>query len=141
MAEEIEIGSIYRINLDEKDDVTPKGGLEFRPKFFIVIGSAEYGYYIAYVLINKSINTKFLYTKALLNHQYPLHIKDYPEIFDIEPSYANLARIREIDRDRLLFEASYQGKLTERDFTLVMETLRNSDVITTKEKKRYGLIK
>ena len=140
MVEDIEIGSIYRINLDEKDDVTPKDGLDFRPKFFIVIGSAEYGYYVAYVLINKSINAKYLYTKALLNHQYPLRVKDYPAIFNIGPSYANLARIREMEKERLLHGASYQGKLTEKDFALIMETLRNSDVITMKEKKRYGLI-
>lgn len=76
-----------------------------------------------------------------MNHQYPLRVKDYPAIFDIDPSYANLARIREMEKERLLHEASYQGKLTEKDFALVMEALRNSDVITMKEKKRYGLIK
>lgn len=49
--EGIEVGSIYRVELDEKDDVTPKDGMDYRPKFFIVIGNADYGYYVAYVLI------------------------------------------------------------------------------------------
>ena len=136
----VEIGSIFRMNLDEKDDVTPKGGIDFRPKFLVVIGSAEYGYYVAYVLVNKSINEKYNYSKELKDCQFPLHVKDYPGIFKIDPSYVNLARVREMEKERLLKEAIYQGKLTERDLELIMETLRNSEVLTTKEKKRYGLM-
>lgn len=138
---EIEVGYIYRINLDEKDGITPKGGIDYRPKFFIVIGSADYGYYVAYILINKSINKNYLYTKELLNCQFPLRVKDYPEILKIDPSYANLAKIREIEKERLLNEATFQGKLTAKDLELVMQALRNSETITTKEKKRYGLMK
>ena len=62
----IKIGSIYKKNMDKSEDITPKGGMTFRPKFFVVIGSAEYGYYIAYVLVNKSINENFIYSKELL---------------------------------------------------------------------------
>lgn len=94
--QEIKIGSIYKKKMDEAEDVTPKGGMAFRPKYFIVIGSAEYGYYVAYVLINKSINEKYICTKELLDCQYPLRVKDYPGIFTIDPSLVNLARIREM---------------------------------------------
>lgn len=94
--QEIKIGSIYKKEMDEAEDVTPKGGMAFRPKYFIVIGSAEYGYYVAYVLINKSINEKYICTKELLDCQYPLRVKDYPGIFTIDPSLVNLARIREM---------------------------------------------
>ena len=136
----VEIGSIFRMNLDEKDDVTPKGGIDFRPKFLVVIGSAEYGYYVAYVLVNKSINEKYNYSKELKDCQFPLHMKDYSDILKIDPSYVNLAGIREMEKERLLKEATYKGMLTERDLNLIMEALRNSEVLTTKEKKRYGLV-
>lgn len=136
----VEIGSIFRMNLDEKDDVSPKDRIDFRPKFLVVIGSAEYGYYVAYVLVNKSINEKYNYSKELKDCQFPLHVKDYPDIFKIDPSYVNLARIREMEKERLLKEAIYQRKLTEGDLELIMETLRTSKVLTTKEKKRYGLM-
>ena len=63
----VEIGSIYKMNLDQQDDVTPKNGIDFRPKYFIIIGNADYGYYVAYILINKSINNNFLYSKELLD--------------------------------------------------------------------------
>lgn len=136
----IEIGAIYRMNLDENDEVTPKDGMNYRPKFLIIVGNADYGYYVAYVLVNKNVNQKFLYSKELLDCQYPLHMKDYPEIFKIDPSFANLAKIREIEQERLLKEASYQGKLTEKDLYLILESLKNSEILTVKEKKRFGFI-
>ena len=68
------------------------------------------------------------------------YMKDYPEIFKIDPSFANLAKIREIEQERLLKEASYQGKLTEKDLYLILESLKNSEILTVKEKKRFGFI-
>lgn len=136
----IEIGSIYRCNLDQKDDITPKDGMDFRPKFFVVIGNPDYGYYIAYVIINSETNTKFITTKELLDAQFPLKHEDYPSIFPKDVSYLNLAKIRKMEASRLQEEGEYKGKLTERDLALVLETLRNSPLITPKEKKYCGLI-
>ena len=45
-----------------------------------------------------------------------------------------------MERTRLLKEATYQGSLIEKDLELIMESLRNSEVLTMKEKKRYGLL-
>lgn len=134
------VGMIYKMNLDEIDDVTPKGGLTYRPKYFIIIGSADYGYYVAYILINKSINLKYSYSKELLDCQFPLRVNDYPNIFNIDPSFANLSRIREMDRDRLLKEATYQGQLTAKDLEQILYALKSSKVISAKAKKRYGLV-
>lgn len=136
----VDIGSIYKMNLDQQDDVTPKDGMNFRPKYFIIIGNADSGYYVAYVLINKSINEKHLCSKELLDCQFPLRVKDYPHILKIDPSYANLARIREMERERLLKDATYQGKLIKQDLDMIINALVNSKVITPKERKRYGLI-
>jgi hypothetical protein len=140
MEANITVGSIYRMSMDEEQDVTPKDGMKFRPKYFIIIGSAEYGYYIAYVLINKSINKNYIYTKELLDCQYPLSTKDYPRIFKINPSYVNLARIREIELTKLVANAEFCGELTVKDLPLILDSIRNSRVITTKEKRRYGLL-
>lgn len=68
--QEIKIGSIYKKKMDEAEDVTPKGGMAFRPKYICM--------------------------KELLDCQYPLRVKDYPGIFTIDPSLVNLARIREM---------------------------------------------
>lgn len=136
----IRVGSIYRKKMDETDDVTPKGGMSFRPKFFVIVGSAEDGYFVAYVLVNKSINEKFICSKELLDCQFPLRIKDYPGIFTIDPSYLNLSRIREMELKTLLSEATYCGRLTDSDLRLVIQALKDSPVLTTKEKRRYGLL-
>lgn len=138
--EGIEVGTIFKMKLDEKDEVTPKGSIDYRPKFFIVVGNADYGYYVAYVLINKSINLKYNTTKELLSSQFPLRVKDYPGIFTIDPSYVNLGKIREMERGRLDKEGIYQGKLNDNDLEMILTTLRESEVITAKEKKRIGLI-
>ncbi|WP_455625144.1 hypothetical protein [Parabacteroides sp.] len=136
----VRVGSIYKKNMDKSEDITPKGGMTFRPKFFVVIGSAEYGYYIAYVLVNKSINENFIYSKELLDCQYPLRTQDYPGIFTIDPSYLNLSRIREMEVMTLLSEATYCGELIDSDLRLVMQTLKELPVLTNKEKRRYGLL-
>lgn len=136
----IKIGSIYKKNMDESEDITPKGGMSFRPKYFVIVGSSEHGYYVAYVLVNKSINTNFICTKELLDTQYPLRIKDYPGIFTIDPSYLNLSRIREMEVTTLLSDATYCGELTDSDLCLVMQALKESPVLTGREKRRYGLL-
>lgn len=76
----------------------------------------------------------------MLNSQFPLRQADYPAILKIDPSYVNLGRIREMERERLDREAFYQGKLTDRDLELILTTLRESEVITPKEKKKYGIL-
>lgn len=40
-----------------------------------------------------------------------------------------------IEKVRLLREATYQGKLVAKDLNLIIEALRNSEIITNKEKK------
>lgn len=72
--------------------------------------------------------------------QFPLRVSDYPNIFDIDPSYVNLARIREMEKSICLGKATFCGNLLAKDLELILETLRNSTVLTPKEKKRYGLI-
>lgn len=140
MADGARIGAIYRMNMDKEQDVTPKGLLDFRPKYCIIIGNAEYGFYVAYVLINKSINNHFIYTKELLDLQFPLRVSDYPNIFKIDPSYVNLGKIREMERTSFLEKATLYGNLTTSDCELILKALRNSTVLTPKQKKRYGLI-
>lgn len=136
----IEIGSIFKCNLNAEDGITPKGGYDSRSKFFVVIGNPEYGYYVAYVIVNSEYNTKFITTRELLDAQFPLKREDYPEIFKKkETSYLDLSKIRKMDAERLNREGELMGKLTERDLELVMTTLRESDLLSPKEKKYYGL--
>lgn len=49
---EIQLGDIYFIPLTRDDDVTPKGGYDHRNKYCFVVGFSEYGFYVAYFLMN-----------------------------------------------------------------------------------------
>lgn len=62
-----------------------------------------------------------------------MYFKDYPDILKIDPSYANLAKKREIEKERLLCEATYQEKLVAKDLNLIIEALRNLEIITNKK--------
>ena len=55
------------------------------------------------------------------------------DILKIDPNYANLAKIREIEKERLLREATYQEKFVAKDLNLIIEALRNLEIITNKK--------
>lgn len=137
---QIKIGDIFYIPLTRNDDVTPKGGYEKRNKYCFIVGFSDYGYYVAYFLMNSAINSKFLNTHDRLSCQYPLTHKDYPEMIQPEkdPSFLDLGHVREMEKERLLATGEYKGSLTSRDLDNIMMWLRDSDFYSVKQKKRYG---
>lgn len=136
------IGEIYSLPLGKEDDITPKGRYDHRIKYCVVIATPEYGYYVAYLVIDHEINEKFNPTKLLKDCFYPLSKKDYPGFIRscYDPSWLDMSKIREMEKKRLDAEGTKLGELTQRDLELVMESLRNSEVLTTKQKRRCGLL-
>lgn len=136
----INIGDIYSIALTRADDVTPKGPYDSRRKYCFILGFTEYGYYVAYFLMNSHINSNFINTHDLLSCQYPLSMSDYPEIIvpEKDPSYLDLGHIRVLESQRLKEEGEYKGTLTPKDKETILNWLRKSEQYSTKEKKKYG---
>ena len=56
----IEIGQIYRIKADESNDITPKAGLLFRAKYFVVMGFDIQGNIYGGVVFDSVINRNFV---------------------------------------------------------------------------------
>lgn len=141
-AAQIKLGDIFYVSLTKEDDVTPKGGFAHRLKYCIVVGFSEFGFYVVYFLMNSHINKNFLNTYERLSCQYPLIHKDYPTIIreDKDPSFLDLGHPREIERERLISEGVYKGRLTDSDYKNIFEWLRDSDQYSPKLKKRYGWI-
>ncbi|MDE6335986.1 MAG: hypothetical protein K2J63_04890 [Muribaculaceae bacterium] len=139
---QIKLGDIFYVSLSKEDDVTPKGGLDHRYKYCIVVGFSEYGFYVVYFLMNSHINTTYLNTYDRLSCQYPLTHRDYPTIIrkDKDPSFLDLGHPREIEKQRLVSEGRYIGKLTDSDYKNIFEWLRDSEQYSPKLKKRYGWI-
>ena len=56
----IEIGQIYRIKADESNSITPKSGMTFRPKYFVVVGFDNQGNVYGGVVFDSEINRDFV---------------------------------------------------------------------------------
>lgn len=54
----IEIGNVYRIQMDKSNGITPKPGDTSRNKFFVVLGFDEEGNIYGGVIINSNINQR-----------------------------------------------------------------------------------
>lgn len=139
---QINLGDIYYIPLTQDDDVTPKGGLDHRNKYCFIVGFSEYGFYVAYFLMNSEINQRHINTYELLSCQYPLSHADYPAIIkpDKDPSYLDLGHVREMEKTRLINQGIFKGTLTLRDHQNIFEWLKDSEQYSPKMKRRYGWI-
>lgn len=56
----IAIGQIFRIKADESNDITPKAGMLFRPKYFVVMGFDSQGNVYGGVVFDSEINRDFV---------------------------------------------------------------------------------
>lgn len=139
---QISLGDIYYIPLTQDDDVTPKGGLDHRNKYCFIVGFSEYGFYVAYFLMNSEINQRYINTHERLSCQYPLSHADYPAIIkpDKDPSYLDLGHVREMEQTRLINQGIFKGTLTPRDHQNIFEWLKDSEQYSPKMKRRYGWI-
>lgn len=139
---QISLGDIYYIPLTQDDDVTPKGGLDHRNKYCFIVGFSEYGFYVAYFLMNSEINQRHINTYKRLSCQYPLSHADYPAIIkpDKDPSYLDLGHVREMEKTRLINQGIFKGTLTPSDHQNIFEWLKDSEQYSPKMKRRYGWI-
>ena len=136
--EELRVGSIFKMSMNERHGITPKDGQYDRDKFFAIVGFTSDGNLIGALIINKGIN-KYNYTNELYKDHYPLQQAKYKGVF-IRNSFVCCTNIKEFRRDEIIKNASYEGLLMEDDCDLIIEHLRESETITIKDKKKYGII-
>lgn len=139
----VNLGDIFLVPLDERDEITPKDGLDHRNKYCLVVGFLEYGYYVVYFILNSDPNPNFINTHERLSCQYPLSYKDYPHLIrpNKDPSYLDLGHIRKIEKQRLIDEGKLCGTLTASDYKNIFEWLIEGDYYPPKTKKKHGWIR
>ena len=117
---QISLGDIYYLPLTQDDDVTPKGGLDHRNKYCFIVGFSEYGFYVAYFLMNSEINQRHINTYERLSCQYPLSHADYPTIIkpDKDPSYLDLGHVREMEKTRLINQGIFIIRVSLKELSL-----------------------
>lgn len=123
-----------------KRGVTPKDGQADRVKMFVVVGVDE-DYIYGGLLINSNPNKgEQAKNCAFLSEQHLIRRVDYE--FLRYDSFIDCTQIKEIKRSELWKCLSDQlGSLNSCDKDAIMEILSNTDSLSTKEKKRFGILK
>lgn len=68
----VEIGQIYKIKADERNEITPKDGMSFRPKFFVIVGFDDQGNIYGGVVFDSEINRDYI------SHEFEDFFYQYP---------------------------------------------------------------
>lgn len=136
--ERIAVGALIRTILSEADGLVFKNGRTEKPKRLVVIGvDHEQALCFGSVLVNTKLNPKAQYSEEYLSAQYELKQENYPEFLDYN-SFVDCGELFSIPIDRLK-QGEFFGFLTDEDRNGIFDLLETSDIISTKQKKRYGI--
>lgn len=129
-------GSVIYCPLSEDEGLIVTGGYDERKKFFTIIGIAADDAIIGSLLINTNPNDS---TPQLGACQFPLKASDYPSILDYD-SWLDCSQIFRVPRQKILSKGGYCGKVIDRDWTLVEQFIKETDVLSNAEKREFGII-
>jgi hypothetical protein len=108
-------------------------------KFFVIVGEDEDSY-VGYFFINSAINPAILRNQRMLDMQMPISPTTYP-FLDHSSFIAGhqLSKIRKNDLIVELYEgtASYKGKMTKDDMSILLEAALQSPLFSAKDKKYF----
>ena len=138
-AEKLVRGSLVRTVISEEEGLNLTDGRREKPKLMVIVGcdTARTTFYGS-VLVNTNMNPRAAYSTEYLSAQYMLKQQDYPEFLAYD-SYADCGVLMAIPVEKLL-NGEYYGELNETDMQGVFDILQTTDTISSKLKRRYGLI-
>ena len=132
----IKVGNVYLINLDQQNGITPKNGDLTRDKFFIVLGFDQEGNVIGGLVINSKINYNL--PSSVTDYQLPIKVEQCP--FLKYNSFVNCSKIIVANKAKFT-KNTYRGEISDPEFIdLLINTVKESPTVNTKLLKRFGLI-
>lgn len=136
--EKLGIGCLIRTVISIEEGLVFKDGRKQKPKKLVIIGVDKvkkicYGS----VLVNTKMSPKAAYSPSFLSAQYLLHQSDYQDFLKYD-SYVDCGMLFSIPLEKLL-HGEYFGTLLEKDLNGIFDILRNTETLTNKEKKRFGI--
>ena len=132
----IKVGNVYLINLDQQNGITPKNGDLTRDKFFIVLGFDNEGNVIGGLVINSKINYNL--PSSVTDYQLPIKVEQCP--FLKYNSFVNCSKIIVASKAKFT-KNTYRGEISDPEFIdLLINTVKESPTVNTKLLKRFGLI-
>lgn len=132
----IEIGQIFRIKADESNDITPKAGMMFRPKYFVVMGFDNQGNIYGGVVFDSEINRDFV-SHDFEDFFLPIPCSKYN--FLEHDSFIDCRKMKPSTLEKLL-EGEFCGDIVQDDYQNVVKLLKMSPRETYVHLKTFGLI-
>ena len=126
-------GSVVYLPLSEEEGLRFTDGYDVRNKFVTIIGVLPDGTVIGSLLVNTKASAG---NEKVDQCQYPLKKEKYAWL-DYS-SWLDCSRIVPIARSKVL-SGRYCGKLSDEDFNLVIQCIKNTTLISNKIKKKYGI--
>jgi len=137
--DDLHVGDILSIEMDEKDGLKLRGKYKTRDKFVVVIGINNKGDAIGALLINSKID----YTKdtpELKSYQFPMKQEKYPEILDYD-SWLDCTDLFLLKSRKIVAKkAEFKCRVQEDDFIKVLGLVRKYEGIDKHLKVKYGII-
>jgi hypothetical protein len=132
----IKVGNVYLISLDQQSVITPKNGDLTRDKFFVVLGFDNEGNVIGGLVINSKINYNL--PSSVTDYQLPIKVEQCP--FLKYNSFVNCSKIIVANKAKFT-KNTYRGEISDPEFIdLLINTVKESPTVNTKLLKRFGLI-
>ena len=132
----IKVGNVYLISLDQQNGITPKNGDLTRDKFFIVLGFDQEGNVIGGLVINSNINYNL--PSSVTDYHLPIKVEQCP--FLKHNSFVNCSKIIVANKTKFT-KKTYRGEITDPELlNLIINTVKDSPTVNTKQLKIFGLI-
>lgn len=132
----VKVGNVYLISLDQQNGITPKNGDLTRDKFFIVLGFDQEGNVIGGLVINSNINYNL--PSSVTDYHLPIKVEQCP--FLKHNSFVNCSKIIVANKTKFT-KKTYRGEITDPELlNLIINTVKDSPTVNTKQLKIFGLI-
>lgn len=132
----VSIGQIYRIKANEQNDITPKDGMLYRPKYFVVIGFDEQGNIYGGVVFDSTINRDYI-SPDFVDFFLPIPCSRYS--FLTHDSYIDCRRMKPVLLTTLL-EGDYCGMIESADFDNIVKLIKMSPRETYVRLRTFGIV-
>lgn len=130
----IEIGNVYRIQMDKSNGITPKPGDTSRNKFFVVLGFDEEGNIYGGVIINSNINQRV--PDSVKDWQMPIKQSKY-KFLDYD-SFIDCSKLKCTSIDKF-GKWQFLGTILQEDIELIIGTIKESPNETPEHLALFGL--
>lgn len=134
---DLTVGTVVYVEMDKNDGLVLTGGYPTRLKYVVVAGAKSDRKEVCAVLVNSDAN--YSNDPEWRVEQYPLQKCNYPGLLDHD-SWLDCADPKTLTVRKLKAKkAVVKGRLTDTDLKAVMTKLKNSDLISPRMKKLYGI--